>query len=51
MISEIVEYLRERALTCTRIARTCPHLETAHELEALAIDLMAKAEQLKDFQQ
>jgi hypothetical protein len=51
MIPDIIEYLRERALICVRLARTCPHLATSHELEALAADLMAKARQLEELQQ
>jgi CheY-like chemotaxis protein len=49
MILDIVEYLRECALACTRLARTCPHPATSHELEGLAADLMAKAKQLESF--
>ena len=50
MISEIVEYLRERALICIRLARACRNLDlaTSHELEGLAADLMAKAEELEE---
>jgi hypothetical protein len=51
MISDIVEYLRERALICTRLARTCPHLVTSQELEGLAADLMAKAKELEELLQ
>jgi hypothetical protein len=48
---EMVKYLRECALTCSRLARTCPHLPTAHELEGLAAELMAKAEQFEQLQE
>jgi hypothetical protein len=51
MISDIVEYLRESALKCTRLARACPHLVTSHELEALSVDLMSKAKQLEELGQ
>jgi hypothetical protein len=44
---DIVTYLREIAQTCTRLARTCPHLATAHGLEEIAVDLMAKAKELE----
>ncbi len=40
---DTVKYLREIAQTCTRLARACPHTATAHGLEEVAIDLMAKA--------
>jgi hypothetical protein len=46
---EIIRYLREVAHTCTRLARICPHLETAHGLEEVAIDLMAKAQELERY--
>jgi hypothetical protein len=39
-------YLREQAQRCTRLARDCPHLPTAHELEALGVELMQKAAEL-----
>ena len=43
MDAEIVAYLRDVAQTCVTFARSCPHVETAHGLEELAADLMAKA--------
>jgi hypothetical protein len=53
MITEIVEYLRERALTCVRLARTCRDLDlaTSHALEELAANLMAKAKELEELPQ
>jgi hypothetical protein len=51
MIPEIVDYLRDLAQTCTRLARGCPHLATSHGLEEIAIDLMTKARVLEDFKQ
>jgi hypothetical protein len=51
MNSDIVEYLRQLALTFTRLSRDCPHSPTAHELEALAADLMEKAKQIEELQQ
>jgi hypothetical protein len=39
-------YLRERAHRCSRLARDCPHLPTAHELEAIGVELMEKAAEL-----
>jgi F420-dependent methylenetetrahydromethanopterin dehydrogenase len=47
MISDTVTYLRRTAEACSRLARNCPHLATAHELEAIAADLMAKAHELE----
>jgi hypothetical protein len=53
MTSEIVEYLRERALMCVHLARACrdSHLATSHALEGLAADLMAKAKELEERRQ
>jgi hypothetical protein len=48
---DIVRYLRETAQTCTRLARACPHLATAHGLEEVAVDLMAKAQELERLDQ
>jgi hypothetical protein len=50
MIREITGYLREVALTCTRLARACPHLPTSHGLEEIAVTLMAKIAELEQFQ-
>jgi hypothetical protein len=50
MVLEIAKYLRDLAQTCTRLARTCPHSATSRGLEEIAIDLMAKAKELEDFQ-
>jgi hypothetical protein len=50
MIREIINYLREAALTCTRLARACPHLPTSHGLEEVAAGLMAKASELEHLQ-
>jgi len=47
---DLVTYLRQTAETCTRLARTCPHRATAHSLEAIAVDLMAKAGELENEQ-
>jgi hypothetical protein len=41
-------YLREQATLCVRLARDCPHTPTAHQLEAIAVDLMEKAAALDD---
>jgi hypothetical protein len=51
MSSDVVEYLRQLALTFIRLARDCPHSPTAQELEALAADLMEKAKQLEELRQ
>ncbi len=50
MSAENVEYLRERALICVRLARACRDLDlaTSHALEELAADLMAKAKELEE---
>jgi hypothetical protein len=50
MIREITSYLREVALTCTRLARACPHLPTSHGLEEMAVTLMTKATELEHLQ-
>jgi hypothetical protein len=41
-------YLREQATRCVRLARDCPHTPTAHQLEAIAVELMEKAAELDD---
>jgi hypothetical protein len=41
-------YLREQAHRCVRLARECPHLPTAQELEAIGIEFMEKAAELDD---
>jgi hypothetical protein len=43
-------YLREQAQRCVRLARDCPHLPTAHELEAFGTELMQKAAELDQLQ-
>jgi hypothetical protein len=48
MITGTVEYLRDLAQICTRLGRGCPDLATAHALEAIGFDLMAKAKELED---
>ena len=47
MIVETVQYMRELAHTCTRLSRACPHRATSHALEEIAVDLMAKAQELE----
>lgn len=44
-------YLRAQAERCARLARICPDQATAHELEALATDLMAKAAEVQELHQ
>jgi len=44
-------YLRAQAERCVRLARICPDQATAHELEALATDLMAKAAEVQELHQ
>ena len=46
-MTETIKYLREIAHTCTRLARTCPDVATSHGLEEIAVDLMAKAQELE----
>jgi hypothetical protein len=47
IMTEGVEYLRDIAQICTRLARACPDLPTSQGLEEIAIDLMAKAKELE----
>jgi hypothetical protein len=44
-------YLREQAQRCARLARDCPHLPTAHELEAIGVELMQRAAELDDLKE
>ena len=44
---KIVNFLRDSAQECIRISRSCADLETAYALEALAVSLMEKAEELE----
>ena len=46
-MTETIKYLREIAHTCTRLARACPDTATSHGLEEIAVDLMAKAQELQ----
>jgi hypothetical protein len=39
-------YLREQAQRCIRLARGCPHPPTAHQIEAIGVELMEKAAEL-----
>jgi hypothetical protein len=48
MIAEITKYLRRIAVTCTSLARTCPHLPTSRGLEEMAVDLAAKAKEIEE---
>lgn len=48
VIEEIVQYLRDTAQTCIRLARVSPDLATARGLEEIAQDLMAKAKELEE---
>lgn len=41
-------FLRDQAHRCTRLARACPHAPTALELEALGVELMVKAGEVKE---
>jgi hypothetical protein len=41
-------YLREQAQRCVRLARDCRRLPTAHELEAIGVELMQKAAELDE---
>jgi hypothetical protein len=44
-------YLREQAQRCARLARDCPHLPTANELEAIGVELMQRAAELDDLKE
>jgi hypothetical protein len=48
MFTEITNYLRQIALTCTSLARTCPHLPTSRGLEEMAVDLASKAKEIEE---
>jgi CheY-like chemotaxis protein len=50
MLTDTAKYLREIAHTCSRLARDCPHSPTSHGLEAVAMDLMAKAMEIEQLQ-
>ena len=47
MTVELIIYLRDIAQRCIRLARECPDPVTSHGLEAIAVDLMAKARELE----
>ncbi|MDE2286411.1 MAG: hypothetical protein KGK33_17500 [Hyphomicrobiales bacterium] len=47
LMLETIKYLRDVAQTCTRLARGCPDIATAHGLEEIAVSLMAKAHELE----
>jgi hypothetical protein len=47
MMIDTIKYLRDVAQCCTRLARNCPDVTTAHGLEEIAVDLMAKAQELE----
>lgn len=38
--------LRHQAYRCTQLARECPDMPTAHELEAIGVELMLTAAEL-----
>ncbi len=38
--------LRDQAYRCTQLARECPDVPTAHELEAIGVELMLTAAEL-----
>ncbi len=44
-------YLREQAQRCSRLARDCPHLPTAHELEAIGVGIDAEGRRLDHLQE
>jgi hypothetical protein len=45
---EVIQYLRDLAHDCARIARDCPYPRTSRVLEELAVDIMAKAKEIED---
>jgi CheY-like chemotaxis protein len=47
MTAQVINYLREIAQSCSRLAHSCPHLPTSHGLEEVAMDLMTKAKELE----
>jgi hypothetical protein len=44
-----VSYLRTQASRCVRLARDCRHLPISHDLEAIGMEMMAKAAELEGF--
>jgi hypothetical protein len=48
MYLQTIIYLHQVALKCARLAYACPHLRTAHELEAVAGSLMSYAADLEE---
>lgn len=47
-MERIVEFLQMTAQGCISLARDCPHAQTALGLEAIAVELVAKADELRD---
>lgn len=47
-VSVDTSYLREQATRCVRLARGCPDSATSHQLEAIGLDLMLKAEEIEE---
>jgi hypothetical protein len=44
---KVVNFLRNSAQECIRIARHCPDVETNYALEDLAVSLMQMAEEIE----
>jgi hypothetical protein len=47
-VSVDTSYLREQAQRCVQLARDCPDVRTSHQLEAIGIELMLKAEEIDE---
>ena len=43
----MIEYLRDLAHRCTRLARRCSDRGVSHELEGIGAELMEKAQELE----
>jgi hypothetical protein len=47
-VEGIVELLRMMAQRCISLARDCPHAQTSLGLQEIAVELMAKADELRE---
>jgi len=45
---ETIHFLRTAAHRCITLARQCPDAKTAHGLEELAVEIMAKALEIEE---
>ena len=47
-VSVDTSYLREQAQHCVQLARDCADGPTSHQLEAIGLELMLRAEEIDD---